>query len=50
MSPALVSEWLAPERMRTLSSAVRAAGFTRAALDLRGFRSGSLNVLAGVGS
>jgi uncharacterized protein len=50
MSPALVSEWLAPERMRALSDAVRAAGFTRAALDLRGFRSGSLNVLAGVGS
>jgi PP-loop superfamily ATP-utilizing enzyme len=27
---------------------VRAAGFARVALDLRGFRSGSLNVLAGV--
>jgi len=31
-----------------LVSAVRAAGFARVALDLRGFRSGSLNVLGGV--
>jgi uncharacterized protein len=41
--------WLAPERQRALRDAiVRAAGFTRVALDLRGFRSGSLNVLGGV--
>jgi hypothetical protein len=36
--------------MRALRDAVRGAGFARAALDLRGFRSGSLNVLAGVRS
>jgi uncharacterized protein len=40
--------WLAPARRRALAAAVRGAGFTRVALDLRGFRSGSLNVLAGV--
>jgi PP-loop superfamily ATP-utilizing enzyme len=27
---------------------VQSAGFARVAIDLRGFRSGSLNVLAGV--
>ncbi len=43
-----LDEWLAPERMRALRDAVRAAGFARVAVDLRGFRSGSLNVLAGV--
>jgi uncharacterized protein len=48
LAPALVIEWLAPDRHRALRAAVRAAGFARVALDLRGFRSGSLNVLAGV--
>ncbi len=48
LAPALVSEWLAPDRHRALRAAVRGAGFARVALDLRGFRSGSLNVLAGV--
>jgi hypothetical protein len=33
---------------RVLRDAILAAGFGRAAVDLRGFRSGSLNVLAGV--
>jgi pyridinium-3,5-biscarboxylic acid mononucleotide sulfurtransferase len=37
--------WLAPIPMRTLIAAVRAAGFARVAVDLRGFRSGSLNIL-----
>ena len=41
--------WLAPDAAAALSAAVREAGFARVALDLRGFRSGSLNVLAGVG-
>jgi uncharacterized protein len=50
IAPSLVDEWLAPHRMRALRDAVRGAGFARAALDLRGFRSGSLNVLAGVRS
>ncbi|MEO8337136.1 MAG: ATP-dependent sacrificial sulfur transferase LarE [bacterium] len=40
--------WLAPSRFAQLRDAVRAAGFARVSLDLRGFRSGSLNVLHGV--
>ncbi len=35
-------------RLDAVSAAVRAGGFARAALDLAGFRSGSLNVLDGV--
>jgi uncharacterized protein len=50
LAPALLGEWLAPERMRALGDAVRGAGFGRVTVDLRGFRSGSLNVLAGVGA
>ena len=40
--------WLSPERASALRDAVRASGFARVALDLAGFRSGSLNVLSGV--
>lgn len=40
--------WLAPEHRARVRDAVRTAGFARVALDLRGFRSGSLNVLGGV--
>ena len=40
--------WLSPERSGQLAVAVRGAGFARVAIDLRGFRSGSLNVLGGV--
>lgn len=40
--------WLTPARMAVLRTAVRGAGFARVAVDLRGFRSGSLNVLHGV--
>lgn len=40
--------WLAPARLAVLRDAVRSAGFARVAIDLRGFRSGSLNVLSGV--
>jgi uncharacterized protein len=43
-----IAHWLAPESAARLVQAVRAAGFARVALDLRGFRSGSLNVLHGV--
>jgi uncharacterized protein len=43
-----LTAWLAPERRRALASAVRSAGYVRVALDLAGFRSGSLNVLTGV--
>jgi uncharacterized protein len=48
MSPSELGRWLAPERRAALRDAVRSAGFARVALDLRGFRSGSLNILGGV--
>ena len=35
-------------RLDSIGAAVRAGGFTRAAVDLAGFRSGSLNVLEGI--
>lgn len=44
----LIDYWLEPGNARLLVEAVRGAGFRRVALDLRGFRSGSLNVLEGV--
>ena len=40
--------WLNEERLAQLRDAVVRAGFERVALDLRGFRSGSLNVLHGI--
>ena len=40
--------WLEPPQFAVLRDAVVATGFERVALDLRGFRSGSLNVLHGV--
>lgn len=40
--------WLDPSRRAALYTAVCSAGFARVAIDLRGFRSGSLNVLGGV--
>ena len=43
-----LAEWLDTNRLTRLAAAVRDAGFARVALDLRGFRSGSLNVLGGV--
>lgn len=43
-----LSEWLDPVRLGALRRAVLAAGFTRVSVDLRGFRSGSLNILSGV--
>lgn len=48
VNPVELDDWLAPHRARSLVAAVRDAGFARVALDLRGFRSGSLNVLSGV--
>ncbi|MGQ0639727.1 MAG: ATP-dependent sacrificial sulfur transferase LarE [Gemmatimonadaceae bacterium] len=48
LDPVELAEWLTPERRTTLLREVRASGFERVALDLRGFRSGSLNVLSGV--
>ncbi len=43
-----IDEWLAAGRAQAIRQAVLNAGFSRVAIDLRGFRSGSLNVLAGV--
>jgi uncharacterized protein len=40
-----VGEWLEPANAARLRDAVSGAGFRRVAVDLRGFRSGSLNVL-----
>lgn len=40
-----LSHWLEREASARLAEAVREAGFARVTLDLRGFRSGSLNVL-----
>lgn len=48
LAAAELDRWLAPDDRRRLAHAVRGAGFARVALDLRGFRSGSLNVLHGV--
>ena len=43
-----LSVWLEPTKLAELRAAVQGAGFSRVAVDLRGFRSGSLNVLHGV--
>ena len=43
-----LSVWLDEARLHELHAAVTAAGFTRVAIDLAGFRSGSLNVLTGI--
>ena len=48
LGAAELSRWLEPQRFAVLRDAVAATGFERVALDLRGFRSGSLNVLHGV--
>jgi len=48
LAPTELTTWLDPRRAEELRVAVATAGFPRVALDLRGFRSGSLNVLHGV--
>jgi uncharacterized protein len=45
IAAAQLDTWLAPPNLRALTDAVRAAGFTRVSLDLKGFRSGSLNII-----
>jgi uncharacterized protein len=45
MSRDMLALWLSPLPMRMIGAAIRAAGFARVAVDLRGFRSGSLNIL-----
>ncbi|MBK8248798.1 MAG: ATP-dependent sacrificial sulfur transferase LarE [Gemmatimonadetes bacterium] len=42
--------WLAPGAAARIAAALREAGYSRVTIDLRGFRSGSLNVLEGVGA
>lgn len=44
----ILDVWLEPARSSRLAAAVRGAGFERVTVDLRGFRSGSLNVLEGI--
>jgi len=48
MEHALIDYWLEPANACQLVAAVRSAGYRRVTVDLRGFRSGSLNVLEGV--
>jgi pyridinium-3,5-biscarboxylic acid mononucleotide sulfurtransferase len=48
MPSAEIARWLAAEAAAQIRRVVRDAGFERVAIDLRGFRSGSLNVLAGI--
>lgn len=43
-----LAHWLEPARLERMRDAIVATGFARVAVDLRGFRSGSLNVLHGV--
>jgi uncharacterized protein len=48
LDPEELPRWLGAERGGALRQAVAGAGFARVALDLGGFRSGSLNVLEGI--
>ncbi|AHG90451.1 Conserved hypothetical protein CHP00268 [Gemmatirosa kalamazoonensis] len=48
MLAAEIDRWLEPQAAEQVRAAVLSAGFQRVAVDLRGFRSGSLNVLGGV--
>lgn len=48
LRPQAIGYWSAADRRAELAAAVRGAGYEHVALDLAGFRSGSLNVLAGV--
>jgi pyridinium-3,5-biscarboxylic acid mononucleotide sulfurtransferase len=44
----MLADWLQPAPRSAMHAALRDAGFERVAVDARGFRSGSLNVLGGV--
>ena len=48
LAPDELDGWLVPNASGAVARAVQGAGFARVAIDLRGFRSGSLNVLTGV--
>src|SRR5688572_4842325 len=43
-----LARWLTPEGRAAVRAAVAQAGYSRVTIDLRGFRSGSLNVLGGI--
>jgi uncharacterized protein len=45
LSRDMLTLWLEPGSLRMIIAAIRALGFARVAVDLRGFRSGSLNIL-----
>ena len=47
LAPDQIEAWAPAERLEALREAVATAGFARVVVDLRGFRSGSLNVLGG---
>jgi len=44
-----LASWLSDDRLAEIHGAAHGAGFARVAIDLAGFRSGSLNVLVGAG-
>jgi hypothetical protein len=44
----VLDAWLTPDARTRIATAIAAAGFERVAIDARGFRSGSLNILGGV--
>lgn len=48
LEPGLVAYWSEGAARARLDAAVRAAGFEAVEIDARGFRSGALNVLAGI--
>lgn len=48
LDPDELDEWISDERQEVLVAAVRMGGYLTVEIDLRGFRSGALNVLAGV--
>ena len=48
VGPDVVGSWLGPGMRARVYHVVRSAGFDRVAVDARGFRSGSLNLLGGV--
>ena len=50
MDAAELDRLISESRLDAVRAAVRSGGFARAAVDLAGFRSGSLNVLDGVGA
>ena len=48
LAPQNLDQWLVPAARLAICAALREVGFDRVAIDVRGFRSGSLNVLGGV--